>query len=94
MLNIAYNILSGGQRLEDIELRRQDESFLNGLGTQRSAENAPRAQTVVAVQLVPRACGYEAFISNFMGRRAGKNQLVHLGKLPWPGQSGRQQGLW
>ena len=35
VLNIAYNVLSGGQRLEDIELRRQDESFLNGLGTQR-----------------------------------------------------------
>ena len=27
VLNIAYNVLSGGQRLEDIELRRQDESF-------------------------------------------------------------------
>ena len=35
VLNIAYNVLSGGQRLEDIELRRQDESFLNGLGAQR-----------------------------------------------------------
>lgn len=35
VLNIAYNILSGGQRLEDIELRRPDESFLDGLGAQR-----------------------------------------------------------
>lgn len=35
VLNIAYNILSGGQRLEDLELRRQDESYLNGLGAQR-----------------------------------------------------------
>ena len=35
VLNLAYNILAGGQRLEDIELRRQDESFLNGLGAQR-----------------------------------------------------------
>jgi hypothetical protein len=35
VLNVAYNILSGGARLEDIELRRQDESFLNGLGAQR-----------------------------------------------------------
>jgi len=35
VLNIAYNILSGGGRLEDIERRRQDESFLNGLGAQR-----------------------------------------------------------
>ena len=35
VLNIAYNILAGGQRLEDIELRRQDENFLNGLGAER-----------------------------------------------------------
>ena len=35
VLNIAYNIASGGQRLEDIEQRRQDESFLDGLGAQR-----------------------------------------------------------
>ena len=31
VLNIAYNILAGGMRLEDIEQRRQDENFLNGL---------------------------------------------------------------
>jgi hypothetical protein len=35
VLNLAYNLLTGGQRLEDIELRRQDEVFLNGLGTER-----------------------------------------------------------
>jgi hypothetical protein len=35
VLNLAYNILAGGERLEDIELRRQNECFLNGLGAQR-----------------------------------------------------------
>ena len=35
VLNIAYNLLAGGQRLEDIETRRQDESYLNGLGAER-----------------------------------------------------------
>jgi len=35
VLNIAYNVMLGGQRLEDIELRRHDESFLDGLGAQR-----------------------------------------------------------
>ena len=35
VLNMAYNIMVGGVRLEDIELRRQDEAFLNGLGAQR-----------------------------------------------------------
>jgi hypothetical protein len=35
VLNIAYNILAGGVRLEDIELRRNDETYLNGLEAQR-----------------------------------------------------------
>jgi hypothetical protein len=35
VLNFAYNILAGGVRMEDLELRRQDEHFLNGLGAQR-----------------------------------------------------------
>jgi hypothetical protein len=35
VLNLAYNVLVGGERLEDIERRRQDESFLDGLGAQR-----------------------------------------------------------
>ena len=35
VLNIAYNILAGGVRLEDLELRRQDEQYMNGLGAQR-----------------------------------------------------------
>ena len=33
ILNIAYNVLAGGQCLEDIEFRRQDAVFLNALGT-------------------------------------------------------------
>jgi hypothetical protein len=31
VLNIAYNVIAGGTRLEDIELRRQDEAWLNAL---------------------------------------------------------------
>ena len=38
VLNIAYNALLGGIRLEDIELRRKDEVFLNALGAQRIAD--------------------------------------------------------
>jgi hypothetical protein len=33
VLNIAYNALCGGRRLEDIEARRCDRVFLDGLGT-------------------------------------------------------------
>lgn len=35
VLNIAYNILVGGMRLEDIELNRNNEGYLNAVGAQR-----------------------------------------------------------
>ena len=35
VLSVAYNIVAGGMRLEDLELRRQDENFLNAFGAQR-----------------------------------------------------------
>jgi hypothetical protein len=35
VLNIAYNILAGGTCLEDIELRRNNEVYLDALGAQR-----------------------------------------------------------
>ncbi len=35
VLNVAYNILSGGTCLEDLELLRNDENYLDALGAQR-----------------------------------------------------------
>ena len=35
VLNIAFNILAGGKHLEHLELRRNDEVYLNALGAQR-----------------------------------------------------------
>ena len=35
VLNIAFNILAGGHKLEHLELRRNDEVYLNALGAQR-----------------------------------------------------------
>jgi len=35
VLNLAYNALCDGTRLEDVELRRNDEAFLDALGTER-----------------------------------------------------------
>ena len=35
VLNIAYNMLAGGTRLEHLELRRNDEVYLEALGAQR-----------------------------------------------------------
>jgi hypothetical protein len=35
VLNIAYNTLSGGTCLDDIELHRNDEAYMDSLGTER-----------------------------------------------------------
>ncbi len=35
VLNFAYNALCNGTCLQDIELRRNDENYLNALGTRR-----------------------------------------------------------
>jgi hypothetical protein len=35
VLNIAFNILAGGHKLEHLELRRNDEVYLNALGARR-----------------------------------------------------------
>jgi hypothetical protein len=35
VLNIAYNVLTGGTTLEDIERLRNDESYMNGLSAER-----------------------------------------------------------
>jgi len=35
VLNIAYNTLTGGTCLDDIELRRQDERYMDALGAER-----------------------------------------------------------
>jgi Transposase DDE domain group 1 len=35
VLNISYNLLAGGQRLEHLEVRRNDEVYLDALGAQR-----------------------------------------------------------
>jgi hypothetical protein len=38
VLNLAYNALCDGTCLQDLELRRQDEAFLDALGTRRSPD--------------------------------------------------------
>ncbi len=35
VLNIAFNILAGGKKIEHLELRRNDEAYLNALDAQR-----------------------------------------------------------
>src|SRR5262249_38114672 len=38
VLNIAFNILAGGRRIEHLELRRQDEVYLDALGATRTPD--------------------------------------------------------
>ena len=38
VLNIAYNALVGGIRLEDIEMRRNDETFMDAIGAERISD--------------------------------------------------------
>lgn len=38
VLNIAYNLLAGGDCLEDLELRRNDEVYLDALGARRTPD--------------------------------------------------------
>jgi hypothetical protein len=45
VLNLAYNALCDGRCLEDLELRRQDEAYLNLLGAARIAELTFRCAT-------------------------------------------------
>ncbi len=35
VLNIAYNVMAGGRTLDDLELRRQDEAYMDALGASR-----------------------------------------------------------
>ena len=53
VLNIAYNTLCGGQRLEDIEARRCDRVLLDGLGT----ESLPDPTVARPARRVLRAAG-------------------------------------
>ena len=54
VLNIAYNGLCGGTRLEDIETRRTDAVFLDGLGTP-SLPDPPPLATSAAASTRPRS---------------------------------------
>jgi hypothetical protein len=50
-LNIAFNILAGGQRIEHIELRRNDEVFLNALGAQRGCSRSIATSFISTLRL-------------------------------------------
>jgi len=64
VLNIAYNIVAGGTCLDHLELRRNDEVYLDALGVQRipdviSVDGSPRSTSTVSkkssTKRVPRS---------------------------------------
>ncbi len=50
VLNIAYNLLAGGSRLEHLELRRNDEVYLDALGVSAFPIPPRRATSVAALR--------------------------------------------
>jgi hypothetical protein len=48
VLNIASNLLASGSRLEHIEVRRNDEVFLDALGAERIPDPPPPATSAAA----------------------------------------------
>ena len=60
VLNLAYNALLDGERLEDIELRRNDEAFLDGLGAQRVPDQPLTGSRILAGRPVTRLALKEA----------------------------------
>ena len=52
VLNIAFNILAGGQRIEHLELRRNDEVYLDALGAD-AFQTQPRKVTSAAASRSP-----------------------------------------
>ena len=54
VLNIAFNIMAGGKRIEHIELRRNDEVYLDAVGAEASPTRPPPG-TSAAASMSPRS---------------------------------------
>jgi hypothetical protein len=65
VLNIAYNVLAGGTKLEDIELLRHDDAYLDMLG----AERIPDPTTAGDFLRRPDEAGIEALMDCVNGIR-------------------------
>ena len=48
VLNLAFNIVAGGERIEHLELRRNDEVYLDALGAERMPTRRPPGTSAAA----------------------------------------------
>jgi hypothetical protein len=62
VLNIAFNIVAGGKRIEHLELRRNDEVYLNALGAQRIPDPTTAGDFSRGSDLVSSYFGCSGFI--------------------------------
>ena len=58
VLNVAYNVLTGGKCLEDLEGRRTNEVYLDALGAQRIPDPTTEGELLPAVRAVRRVPPY------------------------------------
>ena len=93
VLNLAYNALLDGQRLEDIELRRNDEAFLNGLGAQRIPDPTTSGDFTRRFDQDSLLTLMEA-PSTLRGSRCGKSSLRIFSRKPLSIPTALWPGLW
>jgi hypothetical protein len=72
VLNIAFNILAGGKRVEHLELRRNDEVYLDALGAERIPD--PTTTGDFCRRFSPTAVRTLMDIFNFVRVRVWKQQ--------------------
>ena len=82
VLNIAYNALCGGQRLEDIELRRADQVFLDGIGA-AAVPDPTTAGDFCRFQQSSRALTWHkvpvpVLLQGLLGPAVGASRAVHV----------------
>src|SRR5208283_3548840 len=92
VLNLAYNALLDGQRLEDIELRRNDEAFLDGLGAQRIPDPTTSGDFTRRFDQDSLLSLMEAI--TLRGSRCGKSSLQIFSRKPLSIPTERSPRLW
>ena len=88
VLGIAYNVLCGGTCLQDIELRRQDEVYLDALGAQRipdptTAGDFCRRFEDVDIEALQDAINSAACASGGSSRRPSSTRRSSTRTAPW-----------
>jgi len=92
VLNLAYNALLDGQRLEDIELRRNDEAFLDGLGAQRIPDPTTSGDFTRRFDQDSLLTLMEAI--NATRQQVWENSLRTFSRKPLSIPTERSPGLW